>query len=158
MKTVKLMTGILIIWLIGSTGALGWDGLPMKYNLDNQLVRVDGMPNTTIIGWETIDNQSLVIQTSPSRHFLIVLSSPAYQLPFTETIGVTGLNLSIRPGFDSVIVYGPNFTDRYIINRIYKFKNRAQVREIEAQITGKTAKPKDVEKGQPSTRISVAMD
>ena len=158
MNKIQLVTSILIIWLIGTTAALGRDWMPEKYDLDNQLTRVDGMPNTNIMGWEKIDNQSLVVQTSPSRFYLIVLSYPAYNLPFTETIGISGLNLAIRPGFDSVIVHGPAYTDRYIINRIYKLQNRAQTREIEAQLTGKAVREQGVEKNRTLTGISVAME
>jgi hypothetical protein len=158
MNKIQLITSILMIWLLGATVAFGRGWIPEKYNLDDRLTRVDGMPNTNIMGWETIDNQSLVIQTSPKRFYLIVLSSPAYELPFTETIGVTGLNLSVRPGFDSVIVYGTVRTDRYIINRIYKLENRVQVREIEARLTGKMDKQEQegVRKDRPSPRMSVA--
>lgn len=158
MNKIQLVISILIIWLIGSACAVGGGWMPRKYDLDSQLTRVDGMPNTNIMGWEKIDVQSLVVQTSPSTFFLIVLSTPAWDLPFTETIGISGLNLSIRPGFDSVIVPGPAFTDRYIINRIYRLENRAQVREIEAQLTGRTGRQPGVEKNRTSTRMTVAMD
>jgi hypothetical protein len=48
---------------------------------------------------------------------------------------------SVRPGFENVIVRSNAFSgtpETCIINKIYKFKDSKQVKEIEAQLSRKT--------------------
>lgn len=137
MKTIQKLAGLFIVMLLASTFAAASDWMPEKYDLDNQLVRVSNISNTSYIGWGKIDNQSLVLQTSPSRYYLVVLSYPAFNLPFTEDIGITGINLITRPGYDNVVVREVTGRwEKYIINRIYRFENKKQVWQIIAQLTG----------------------
>ena len=111
--------------------------LPAKYNLDNQLQKISEISKYNFMSWETIDNQSFVLQTSPSDYYLIVLSSPSDKLIFAETIKIPDTNAMVKPGYNNVIVQGSGSTDTYIINRIYKFKDYPQVKTIREQITGK---------------------
>jgi len=137
MNTIKRLTTILVIMLFAATYALAESSVPEKYNLDGQLKRVEYMSNTNFMDWESVDAQSLVVQTSPSTYYLVVLSSRAFNMPFVEYIGITGMNLMTRPGYDNVYVREPNRRwGRYIINRIYKLEDRRQVRDIVAQLTG----------------------
>lgn len=52
-------------------------------------------------------------------------------------VKIDSTNNMVRPGYSSVFVHGNGFNDRYIINRIYKFKDTAQMKEIESHLTGK---------------------
>jgi hypothetical protein len=140
-----------MVMLFASTYAVASQWMPEKYNLDNQLAQVSQISNTSFIGWEKVDTQSLVLQTTPSRYYLIVLSFPAFHLPFTEDIGISGQNLMIRPGYDNVFVRDATGRwNRHIIHKIYKFENRKQVREIVARLTGDTpvAPPKKSDSGE----------
>ncbi len=137
MKTIVKFVVIFAALLFASTYALASTAVPAKYDLDNQLRNVAAMPNTNFIGFEHVDNQSFVVQTTPSNYYLIVLSFPSFNLPYVEGVRITGQNLMIRPGFDNVIIReADGYRESYIINRIYKFKDRQQVNEIVAQITG----------------------
>lgn len=138
MKIIKKLAIASVIILLASTFAVASKWMPEKYELDNQLTKVDKISNTNLMGWEKIDNQSFILQTSPSTYYLIVLTSQAWNLPFTERIGITGRSLMIRPGYDNVWVReAGNRWDKHIINRIYRIENKKQVWEIIAQITGK---------------------
>jgi hypothetical protein len=110
--------------------------LPAKYNLDDQLQKVSEISKYHFMSWERVDRQSFVLQTSPSDYYLIVLSSPSDRLPFAETIQIPDTNAMVKPGYNNVIVRGSGFSDTYIINRIYKFRDYAQVKTITEQITG----------------------
>jgi len=137
MKSFKILTGALFLLLTITAYAFASNRMPEKYNFDGKLVNMKQITNHSFIGWEKVDRQSFVLQTTPSRYYLIVLSYPADNLPYTEDIGITGQSLMIRPGYDNVLVQG--FTGRmesYIINKIYKIENRKQVREVVAEITG----------------------
>ena len=137
MNTIKQLASILIFMLFTATYAMAGSTVPEKYNLDGQLNRVEFMSNTNFMDWESVDAQSLVVQTSPSTYYLVVLSSQAFNMPFVEYVGITGMNLMTRPGYDNIYVREPNRRwGRYIINRIYRLEDRQQVREIIAQLTG----------------------
>lgn len=137
MKTFAKLSGTLIIMLLASTYALASKWMPEKYELDHQLTKVDKISNTSLMGWEKVDNQSFVLQASPSTYYLIVLSSPAWNLPFTERIGITGRSLIIRPGYDNVFVREAGRSwGKYIINRIYRLEDKKQAWEIITQLTG----------------------
>ena len=76
--------------LLMSSCATGGIELPEKYNLDNQLESVSYISKYQgYIGWEMVDRQSFVLQTSPSDYYLIVLQIPAPDLPFTMASSLT---------------------------------------------------------------------
>jgi len=136
MKTIKKLTGISTVLLIALLCAAAWAEMPAKYNLDNQLEKVTEISKYNFMSWEKVDRQSFVLQTSPSDYYLIVLSSPSDKLLFTETIKIPDTNAMVKPGYNNVIVQGSGFKETYIINKIYKFKDSKQVKEIKDQLTG----------------------
>ncbi len=136
MKTSIKLAGIFVMFLFISATAFASTGIPEKYNLDSQLKKVDMITNYNFMGWNKVDNQSFVLQTSPKDYYLIVLSSPSDNLPFTETLKINSTNSMVKPGYNNVIVHGPNFRDKLIINRIYKFEDSAQMKKITEQLTG----------------------
>lgn len=107
-----------------------------KYNLDDQLEVVTEIHKYTLKGWEKIDSQSFVLQTGPSTYYLIVLIRPSTELMFTEGMAISSTGSSVKPGFDRVTVSQGGSTQDYIIDKIYKFKDYDQVKEIRAQLTG----------------------
>lgn len=138
MKTIKIFTGIFFIMLFASAYAAASKWMPEKYDLDDQLTKVSRIPVAKFIGWEKIDNQSFVLQARPGSYYLIVLSYPAYNLPFTEGVAITSMSLMVRPGFDNVYVRAPSgHWEKYVISRIYKLEDKNQAWEIIAQLTGK---------------------
>lgn len=116
--------------------------IPEKYSLNNQLEQVHKFWRTNLIDWEDVDNQSLVVETSPGHYYLLVLTVPSYELPFQwNRIGITSSGSMIREGIDSVIVpSGAHFRSTYPIERIYKIDGRQQMRAIIDQLQGKKAK------------------
>jgi hypothetical protein len=137
MKKIKITAMIFTAIFAAFTCSAESAELPAKYNLDNQMQKVSEISKYNFMSWERVDNQSFVLQTSPSDYYLIVLSSPSDKLNFAETIKIPDTNAMVKPGYNNVIVQGSGFTDTYIINRIYKFKDYAQVKTIREQITGR---------------------
>jgi hypothetical protein len=143
MKTLNKLFLTITILLFALAGAVSAQGLPAKYDLDKQLEKVDSIYKYKFMSWEKIDNQSFVLQSSPSDYYLIVLSSRSDRLPFAEHIRINSLNNMVRPGYNNVIVRSPSGqTEEYIINKIYKFKDHNQVKAIEEQLTGGTGEKK----------------
>jgi hypothetical protein len=136
MKTLNKLITIFTVLLFASICAVAWAAMPAKYDLDKQLEKVDSIYKYKFMSWEKVDNQSFVLQTSPSDYYLIVLSSPSTKLLFSERVRINSTNNMVRPGFNNVIVHQGEGTEELIINKIYKFKDHKQVEEIEALLTG----------------------
>jgi hypothetical protein len=136
MKTVNRLVSVFTVLLFASIFSVAWAAIPAKYDLDKQLEKVDSIYKYKFMSWEKVDNQSFVVQTSPSDYYLIVLSSPSDKILFSENIRIDSTNDMVRPGFNNVYVRSSGMTDEYIINKIYKFKDYKQVQEIEVQLTG----------------------
>lgn len=75
--------------------------------------------------WRSLDRDTLIVWTSPSRPYLVELRHPSPDLRFAQAIGVTSLAGRVSAGFDDVIVEG----SRYPIRSIYAL-DRAHAREL----------------------------
>jgi hypothetical protein len=136
MKRVKVTAIVFMAIFTAYTCFAASSGVPEKYNLDSQMQKVTEISKYNFMSWQTVDKQSFVLQTSPSDYYLIVLSNPSDKIMFAETIKIADTNAMVKPGYNNVIVKGNGFTDTYIINKIYKFKDSAQIKTITAQLTG----------------------
>lgn len=76
--------------------------------------------------WHRIDNDTLIVWTSPFQPYLVELSFPSQDLNFVEHIGVTSVGARVYAKFDSVQVRG----FRYPIDAIYKL-SREEARNLE---------------------------
>jgi len=138
MKTIKQPWMISMMLFVSSLCTYARAGVPVKYNLDNQLEKVSEISKYNFMSWDKVDNQSFILQTSPSDYYLIVLSSPSDRLIYSETISIPDINAMVKPGYNNVIVKGNGFKDICIINRIYKLKDSEQIKDIKKQLTEKT--------------------
>jgi hypothetical protein len=137
MRTIKQLSKIFVTLFMLSACATTPAKTPEKYNLDDQMENVTEITKYNMMGWETVDKQSFVLQTSPSDYYLIVLTSPSDHLLFSEVIGINATGAVVKPGYNTVFVKGSAFEETYIINKIYKFKDPSQVKAIKDQLTGK---------------------
>ena len=130
MKTIRQSVKILITLLITSACATEPATVPPKYNLDSQLENVPNISRFNMVSWDSIDKQSFILQTGPSDYYLIVLESMACSLPFASTIQISNENSLIWPSYSNVVVNDDGWEDSYMINRIYRFKDHAQIEAI----------------------------
>jgi hypothetical protein len=143
-KMNKILTMLLVFVLavfLSASAPAATINIPDKYNLNNQLEQVHKFWRVRIMDWEAIDNQSLVIQTSPGLYYLLVLTVPSYELPLKmNRIGISNSGSMIREGLDSVIVSnGAHFRQDYPIERIYKISGSQEMRSIINQLQAKQA-------------------
>lgn len=109
--------------------------LPEKYaNLENNLEESTEISTFRIDSWQRVDNQSLIIRSVHNDYYLIVLHRPSANLASSETIGITDTADKIRAGYDHVVVADSSSRDTYIIEKIYKLKDRKQVDEIKERL------------------------
>ena len=105
-----------------------------KYNFDNELPQIEELSDFRIDSWDEIDNQSLILRANVSDYYLIILDRPAVDLPYAEDIGLSVTTGRVRKDFDNVYVETPSGAESYIIHRMYKLKDRAQVTEIKKRL------------------------
>ncbi len=134
----------MLILLILSSCTTASMALPEKYSLDDQLERVTGISRYRVTEWHEVDQQSLIIKTGLSEYYLLVLDIPSNLLLFTDRISITSSASTILAGFDRVTLYYPgSLMDSYKIERIYRIKDRKQMRSIKKQLNPNSDK-KDV--------------
>jgi hypothetical protein len=138
MKTIRQSVRIFILLLIVSACATSPATIPPKYNLDNQLENVPNISGYNMMSWDRIDNQSFILQTGPNDYYLIVLESRSRTLPSASTIQFSDDRSLVWPRFSNVIVNDDGWEDSYMINRIYRFRDCAQVEEVRTLLLGET--------------------
>jgi hypothetical protein len=112
--------------------------LAEKYDFGDRLEEVDEILRYNLMGWDAIDRQSFILQTTPSSYYLIVLRRPSYELMFAESISITHTGAMVKTGFDKVTVYGPSDAEEYVIHKIYNLGDREQMKAIKAQLKENT--------------------
>jgi hypothetical protein len=134
MKTNMKLIIISILSAFVMACATGPVKLPDKYNFDNKLEEAKEIYNYRIDSWESVDHQSLILRTNVNDYYLFVLQRPAPNLPFSEAIGLTVTIDKVMSGFDDVVVADSAGIESYIIEKIYKLKDKQQAGEIKKQI------------------------
>jgi hypothetical protein len=138
MKTIRLSINLAIILFILSACATSPATLSEKYNLDNQLENVPQIFELNLISWDIVDNQSFILQSNPGDYYLIILESSSNTLPFCNTINISNNSSAAWPNYNNVIVNDDGWEDRYMIEKIYKFRDYSQVESIKAQLSRET--------------------
>jgi hypothetical protein len=135
-KLLTTLLAVVFVMFLSVSSSTAAVSIPEKYNLNTQLEQVHHFWKTSIMDWEAIDNQSLVIEVSPGTYYLIVLTIPSYNLPFKmNRIGITSSGSMVREGTDNVVVSGAgHYRQNFPIERIYKISGSKQMREIVEQL------------------------
>jgi hypothetical protein len=137
-KIFTLIVGFMIVMFLSVTVYSAPIPVPSKYDLGKQLEEVQWFWRTgRAIDWEAVDNQSVVIKTTPGRYYLLILTVPSYNLPFEiNRIGITNNRSQVKRGIDSVIVWGPGrgYYNTYPIERIYKIDGLKNMQDIVNQL------------------------
>jgi hypothetical protein len=105
-----------------------------RYNFDDELMKVNQIYKFRLKSWQKVDNQSLIVRTDVNDYYLFVLHRPSASLAFSENIGITDSADKIKPGYDNVIVKDSGGRESFIIQKIYKFKDRKQAMEIKKRL------------------------
>ena len=134
MRVIKLSVILCVLFFITSACATTQWTKAEKYDLDDQLEMVSYITRYNFMSWETVDHQSFILQTSPAQFYLIVLTGPSTDLLFAQSISISHTGAMVKPGYDKVTVFGPTESLPYVIDKIFKLKDREQARVIKAQL------------------------
>lgn len=144
---IKMQTArISLLALVLSILLVSCSGIPprvdSKYEFP-QFKQVDKILSYDVDSWQAVDNQSLVVQTSPSKFYLLILRRPLHELRFAEVIELSSTGPSIYAKFDCVKVYSRHCGPDPIavsIHKIYALQGRQQVQVAKQQIKQEIAK------------------
>ena len=75
--------------------------------------------------WQVVDEDTVIVWTTPWQPYLVELAYPSHDLPFVQTIGITSFGSRVYARFDAVRIAG----FRYPINSIYKM-TRDEARQL----------------------------
>ena len=129
MKVIIKTFSIFILFIMVASCATTGGILPEKYNLDNELERIDQIETFRKPEWEEVDNQSILLKISLENYYLLVLRRPINTILPLE-IGLSNSFSTITAGSDRITVEGSGITQYYTIERIYKLKGKEQADEI----------------------------
>lgn len=137
MKTMIKVSVIFLFFTVFSACATAPMSLPKKYDLNKELKQVDQITTFQLSSWEVVDNQSIILETTWHKYYLLVLDRPISGIIPTLTIGISSTVSSITAGSDRIFVNDGGIINYYIIEKIYELKDRKQVDEIKKQLGGK---------------------
>ncbi len=134
--TMRKLIALLILLGLTSGSAYAKDrpDLDEKYQFDT-LETVDRFNNWSISGWNVIDQRSLIVHTSPSKAYLLILDRRLWDLHYSEAIAISSSTSSIYARFDTVRVlnrHGINIPARIV--KIYRLDGKEQRRIVRDQI------------------------
>ena len=137
MKEILKILCVFSFFIMFSACATTQQNLPAKYDLGNELKRIDQINTFQLSSWEQVDNQSIILETNWHKYYLLVLSNPIFGGIPNLTIGISSTISSITAGFDRIFVNEGGITQYYVIDKIYELKDRKQVDEIKKQLLKK---------------------
>jgi len=132
-----------VSWSVALAGALSLTAelanatlkpLPEKYQFD-QLPQVERFSRWSIDDYTVVDKRSLIVKTSPSTAYLLILQRNLPGMGFNNTIALTSTGSQIRARFDTVQVVD-RFASRIPvpIAKIYKLEGREQRKRVKSKI------------------------
>ena len=102
------------------------------------LETADRIRSSNVTGWQAIDGRSLVISTSPKKHYLLILDRRLPDLKFAYSIGLSSTGNSIQTKFDCVKIVAPRpcvaGADEARIRTIYILPSKDDIPRIKAAI------------------------
>jgi hypothetical protein len=115
---MRSLLAVSLLALTAGASAAAVDAVEERdFPLVTSLEPVDSIPAMTRLhSWSVVDDDTLIVWTSPSRPYLVQLYRPSRELKFAWSIGVTSFGSRIHARFDSVQVDGFS----YPIREIYK--------------------------------------
>ena len=105
-----------------------------KYQFDN-LESIKRFHYWAMDGWTAIDQRSLIVQTSPSTAYLVILDRRVPDLRFSETIAISSTGSFVYAKIDTVLArnrYGINIPANIV--KIYRLEGKEQRHRVREQI------------------------
>jgi hypothetical protein len=104
-----------------------------KYRF-SEFEQVDSLTNFSLMGWEAVDRQSIIIQTSPSVFYLFVLRDKMGDLNSAEKIISSSTGNRIETGLDCIEPLCAAHSTSAVIESIYKLNGSSDTEYVKNRI------------------------
>ena len=104
-----------------------------------QFEQVDQFNLRRMQGWQAIDSQSLIVETSRNSSYLLILRRPMRDLRSANSIEFSSNSGTVHAKFDALVVhthnvgFGPDPVSMQI-GSIYKLKSKDDLQAVKSQI------------------------
>jgi hypothetical protein len=131
MKKILVFTSLLLLIVPMLSSAQTLDS---KYIFED-LEEVDSFRHWNITGWQVLDTQSLLIDYSGSRSYLLILrhNIPGFRL--SNEIELTSSNEEVKAGIDRVLGRGGDSVSS-VIEKIYVLPDRDARQAVRERLIG----------------------
>lgn len=108
--------------------------LPEKYQFD-QLPEVERFSRWSIDDYTAVDRQSLIVKTSPSTSYLLILQRKLPGIGFNHAIALSSTGSQVHARFDTVQVIDRHASRIPVpIAKIYRLDGREQRKQVRRKI------------------------
>lgn len=106
-----------------------------KYNF-TEFEQVDSFSILNLMSWESVDSQSLIVQTAPSVFYLLILRQKLNDLNVADAILLSSTGARVEVNRDCIEAIGPMCEGEspVIIYRIYKLNDDESVEYTKKRI------------------------
>lgn len=119
------LAGTLIL-LFGLSGPATAEKVKPNYEFEQQFEKVKSVRSDNVNSWVAINDQVLIMTSSPRVSYLVVLSRPDHDIAFSHNISVTDRGGRIMAKFDQVYAMNSSIKIGVPIKAMYKLEGREQ--------------------------------
>jgi hypothetical protein len=122
-KIVAALSACLVIVSCSGTGTAPEEGKTVDELLAEKNLRIVEELNTLIAfdihSWIYINRENVVLRDGPSRHYLVELNAPCYNLQFAQRIAFTSFGRTLRNTDFIAVTDGPGTVERCFMKTFY---------------------------------------
>lgn len=127
------------------TGNL-WASTPVNYEFPD-LKEVRDFRKNSVSGWSAVNDQVLMVSTSPKRKYLLVLTRPDRDLLFSHALAFTDTQGRVSARFDKVYAANANIRVPNTIKHIYEINGKAQAEATRLSVLAQACNQNKPESG-----------
>lgn len=121
-----------------------WASTPVKYEFPD-LKEVRDFRKTSVSGWSAINDQVLLVSTSPKRKYLLVLTRPDRDLLFSHALAFTDTQGRVSARFDKVYATNASIRVPNTIKHIYEINGKAEAEAAKLAVLAQACNQSDAD-------------
>ena len=122
-KILASLSACIFVVACSGTGKAPEEGKSVEELLAEKNLRIVEELNTLIAfdihSWIYINRQNVVLRDGPSRHYLVELNAPCYNLQFAQRIAFTSFGRTLRNTDFIAVSDAPGNLERCYMNKFY---------------------------------------
>jgi len=83
---------------------------------------VDKLVGFNIHGWQSVNNQNVVLVDGPSKNYLVELNMPCRNLDYAQTIAFTSFGRTVSRNDKLIVTDGPGHAEHCFMKAFYRLE------------------------------------